>query len=251
MRWYYHLLNRFGGSDKTHESPRAIDWKKSAVNQDMYRALRGVYFKLSSKSIVAYLLLVCLLSGCASSLVFETSSHIPQPLFEPLPVNAAVVFEQALREHVYLENSEDRQNWSISTGASQVKLFNEVFASLFASISSFETLNEVPLGFDLSIEPKLKDMQLALPQETRLNNYEVWLQYEILVYRADGSELTRMMINGYGQSPSDFFSKNESGLSDAAEKAFRDLGAKIFTQFSVNPDIKTWLSAESTPRVGE
>lgn len=233
-----------------------MNGKIAVVKHRVYKAQRRAFFKFSTikfftKSIACYLLMGCLLSGCASSLVFETNSHIPTPLFEPLPIEAAVVFDQALREHVYLENSKDRQNWSISTGASQVKLFNEVFESLFSSVSSYESLDEIPSNVELSIEPRLKDIQFALPKETRLNNYEVWLQYEILVYSEDGNELTRMMINGYGQSPSDFFSRNESGLSDAAQKAFRDLGAKLFANFSANPDIKTWLSSKPTPRVGE
>jgi hypothetical protein len=187
--------------------------------------------------------LLAILTGCASKLVVETTVDVPETLVEEIPVDAAIYFPDATRNHEYVEASRDGKAWSITTGSSQVALLNQVFESMFASTSSVESVEDALAGYDLVIIPELQDMQFSLPGKTRLGFYEVWMQYEFTIKLPDGTSIAMFPVNGYGTAPTAFFLGNEEGILKAANTAFRELGAKLVVRFNGNTDIQKWLSS--------
>ncbi|MEM0910211.1 MAG: hypothetical protein AAGJ37_04510 [Pseudomonadota bacterium] len=197
------------------------------------------------KSLV-FLILSTLLWGCASSLVLETDIDVPQPLMQPLPLNTAIHYPESIREHIYIENTEDRSNWSITTGPSHIELFDQVLQSLFASTTFVDNVSEVGVDYDMLITPSIKDIQFALPSETGFSLYEVWIDYELAVEQPNGGQITTLNFTGYGSSPQSFFTRESKGLLTAANAAFRELGAQTIVNFIKDKDIQKWLAAKSS-----
>ena len=70
--------------------------------------------------------LATILGGCAQNLTLQVDSDVPAALMQTLPLTVAVYYDDELRNHTYKENSSERKNWAITTGGSQVAMFDRV-----------------------------------------------------------------------------------------------------------------------------
>ena len=199
-----------------------------------------------------YIFILCsiLLTACGQSFIVETSLDVPQPVPSPLPLKMAVLYEPQLRESTYTENNEDRINWSIKIGPSQVQLFDLILPAMFTSIDHIEqSSNTEGQGYDAIIIPEIKDIQFALPFETKSTLHETWIKYAIHIQQTNGIEITTMHVIGYGKSSNKtsikFMLNEKEGLLYATNQAFRDLAAKIIVTFQSNSDIQKWLVSKS------
>jgi hypothetical protein len=198
-----------------------------------------------------YLLILSigLVTACGQSFIVETKLDIPQPVSTQLPLRMAVFYDHELREFVYTENNEDRMNWAISIGPSQIQLFDLILPAMFTTINRIEDLsNAEEQNYDAIIIPEIKDIQFALPYETRSKVHETWIKYAIHVQQPDGVEITTMNVIGYGKSPNktsiQFLLDEKKGLLYATNQAFRDVAANIIISFQSNPDIQQWLATK-------
>lgn len=191
------------------------------------------------------LFIFLLLTACNQEMVIDTTAELPTPLTNQYPLNVAVVYEDILRNYSYKEDSEDRENWNISIGPSQVDLFNQILPPLFKQVNVYENTNSVINSHDAIIIPKLVDIQFALPVETQIDIYEVWVKYDIQIQDTDGNVITTLALTGYGKSPLKFLIQDEEGLTMAANQAYRDAGAKLILEFESHPEIKQWLSSKN------
>ena len=82
--------------------------------------------------------LAVILPACNQSLTMEAQTDVPTPLAIQLPLSMAVIYDDEFRNHIYQENSEDRPNWAIKSGDSQVELFDRVLPSMFSEISYYQ-----------------------------------------------------------------------------------------------------------------
>lgn len=199
---------------------------------------------------LTFVLCFTILIACDRSLVVETKLEIPQPLASQLPLNMAVLYQQQLREYVYTENNEDRINWSISVGPSQIEMFDRVLPSMFKSIVEIERLSDAgKQQYDAILIPEIQDIQFALPHETKTDIHETWIKYNIYVQQADGETIANLNLTGYGKSPTNtsvkFLLNEKEGLLLATNQAYRDLAAKLITRFRSHPDIQQWLTSKS------
>lgn len=193
--------------------------------------------------------LCCLLqlTACEQSMVLETKLDIPQPIDTKLPLNMAIFYEESLREYTYTENNDDRRNWAITIGPSQIAIFEQVLPSMFNSIDTIQNLDIANnQQYDAIIIPELKDIQFALPYETKTKIHETWIKYIIHIQGPDGADITDLNLTGYGKSPPntsvDFLLDERQGLVISTNEAYRDLAAKIIISFQSNPDIQSWLT---------
>lgn len=192
------------------------------------------------------------LIGCTASLTMEPQIEVPTPLATALPLKIAVHYPEAFRQHVYTENSADRENWTIKTGAAQVALFDRVLSSMFADLKHLD--NNPFRGqqqLDVILVPEIVDMQFALPQETRTDLYEVWIKYSVVFYHPDGRSMEEWPISGYGKTTVEVFKSRDEGLEEAMLSAFRDVGAKLTLGFANRPAISQMLADKQAmqPRV--
>lgn len=184
--------------------------------------------------------------GCSGqSLVLKPEVEVPPPLATQLPLHVAVHYPDEFRGYVYEENSDDRQNWSIDCGPSQVVLFDRVLPSLFAEVSQADGVPFAgPPGLDAILVPKVEEMQFALPHETRTDMYEAWIRYSVTLYQPDGTKIAEFPLTGYGKSTTSLFEGREEGLNSAINAAFRDVGARLTLGFRNNQAVKPWLAAK-------
>jgi hypothetical protein len=190
--------------------------------------------------LIAFLLI---LSGCNQSLTMEAETDVPVPLVSKLPLNMAVYYDEQFRNYIYEENSEDRPNWAIKSGASQVELFDRVLPSMFEKISYVDSISTTQdPNIDGILAPEVSEMQFALPRETKSDLYEVWIKYSVKLIDEKGELIADWPVTGYGKSSTEFLKSRDKGLQAAINSAFRDAGAKFALNFNRVPPIREWLA---------
>ena len=197
-----------------------------------------------------FILCCLLLSACEQSMILETELDIPQPIDTILPLDVAIFYKKSLREFIYSENNDDRRNWAITIGPSQIAIFDQVLPSMFSNIEVIDNLDKAKYqNYDAIIVPEIKDIQFALPYETKTKVHETWIKYIIHIQGVDGKFITDLNLTGYGKSQPntsiDFLLDEREGLIISTNEAYRDLAAKIIVSFQSDPIIKKWLDAKS------
>lgn len=186
--------------------------------------------------------MLLLTSGCNNSLTMEAQSDVPVPLVQQLPLELGVYYDDEFRNYVYTEDSEDRPNWVIKSGESQVMLFDRILPPMFRDVREVSGI-DTPESADLDavLVPMVEEMQFALPRETGTDLYEVWIKYRIQMY-SKGELIAGWPIAGYGKSSTEFLTTREDGLQTAMNSAFRDAGAKFSLSFTRVNEVRQWLS---------
>lgn len=188
--------------------------------------------------------LAVLLAGCGvSNVVIE--GNYPTPNVASLPVNVAVVFDQALRDFHYIEYSEiGDEEYNIASGDSHIALFSAILPAMFESVVMVDSLEEAQgLGLDAIFYPVIDEFQLALPQKTKLDVYEVWIRYNMRFFAGDGDPIADWVQTSYGKTPTETMRGTDAAINDAAVVALRDLASSFSLSFAQVPEIKDWIAA--------
>lgn len=185
---------------------------------------------------------VALLAGCASAARVEVASQFPTPLVEPLPVRAAVYYEDALRQFAHSETIPQHSQWEFELGQASLSLFRPLFGALFQQVETLERApqpGEVP-HVDLIIAPRLERFEFDIPRHRDSRFAEVWMQYRLFIYAPDGTPIAEWPVTGYGKSAASG-TLPRAALHDAAVRAMREAGATISVRFASQPDVRNWL----------
>ncbi|MDT8319493.1 MAG: hypothetical protein RQ826_03090 [Xanthomonadales bacterium] len=200
-------------------------------------------FKSYRMSLMA--LLVMALLGCTQSLVLKTTTDVPVPLATKLPFEVSVYYPEGFRNYVYEENTDERPNWAIQCGESQVALFDQILPSVFSRVVQVDGVS--PLNgrnVDAILVPEVVEMQFALPHETRTGMYEAWVKYIVHVYDSEGQPVAEWPVSGYGKTETATFTGRDEGLNIAINSAFRDVGAKLTLGFAKLEPFKQRLAGK-------
>ena len=93
----------------------------------------------------------------------------------------------------------------------------------------------------MRITPFLLDFQYTAPRETKLNLYEIWLQYRLKIEDANSNEVADWVVKGYGKTPTALLTTPASAFDSATNVALRDVGAQIAIGFRNQPQIIDFL----------
>ena len=197
------------------------------------------------RSAVCALLLV-LAAGCTSSLKMKVEGEVPTPVVTRLPLKMGVYYDDKFSNYTYTENSAERRNWSIESGASQVAMFQRILPSMFTSVQQITTPPTAGNNYnvDAILVPNIEDMQFSLPSETKLDLYEVWIKYQIGFYDNQGRHIADIPLTAYGKTSTEFMLTKEKAMQAAMDQALRDAGARLALGFTRNADIRSWLTAK-------
>jgi len=204
------------------------------------------------------------LAGCSNSLVVE--GQFPSPMVDKLPLSLGVHYEDGFRKYVYEEKSEDRSKWTIDSGKAQIELFNTILPAMFNKVVMVDKLPEIAITeatdpidevelppaasapqepalseVDLYISPRVDEFQYAMPRETKVNVFEIWIKYNMRVYNSEGQLIADWIMSAYGKTPTAFMKSKEEALNEAVVMALRDIGASLSLGFSRVPEIRAWL----------
>ena len=183
------------------------------------------------------------LSACGvNNVVIEGS--FPTPNISPLPLSVAVFYDPALTEFAYIEYSETgSEEYNIASGQSHVELFNAVLPAMFDEVIVVDSLEEAEaLGVNAIFAPLIEEFQLALPNKTKLDVYEVWIKYNMRLMTADGEYIADWVLTSYGKTPTESMRSAETAINEAAVVALRDLASSFSLSFTQVPEVRDWLN---------
>lgn len=188
------------------------------------------------------LLAALLLAGCGvSNVVIE--GNFPTPNISKLPLTVAVYYDPALRDFAYIEYSETgKEEFNIESGASHIQLFNAVLPAMFDRVVIIESMEEAQTGgIDAVFAPVIEEFQLALPDKTKLDVYEVWIKYNMRLLTAEGDYIADWVLTSYGKTPEESLRSDEASINAAAVVALRDLASSFSLTFTEVPEVRDWL----------
>lgn len=188
------------------------------------------------------MLAVLLLAGCGvSNVVIE--GNFPTPNISKLPLTVAVYYDSALRDFAYIEYSETgSEEYNIESGASHIRLFNAILPAMFDRVVIIESMDEAQTeGIDAVFAPAIEEFQLALPNKTKLDVYEVWIKYNMRLLSSEGDYIADWVVTSYGKTPEESLRSAEASINAAAVVALRDLASSFSLSFSQVPEVRDWL----------
>ena len=204
-------------------------------------------FNLSGGArIITCALLMLLTGACTSSLNLKVESEVPTPVVTRLPLNMGVYYDQRFRDYTYKEDSAERRNWSIESGASQVAMFERILPSMFRTVKQIKAPPATGKNYNVDgiMVPDIEEMQFSLPSETKLNLYEVWIKYKIGLYDNRGGHITDIPLTAYGKTSTEFMLTRDKAMQEAMDKALRDAGARMALGFTQDKGVQEWLKAK-------
>lgn len=198
-----------------------------------------------SRFIICSLLLL-LTGACTSSLNLKVESEVPTPVVTRLPLNMGVYYDQQFRNYTYTEDSAERHNWSIESGASQVAMFERILPSMFRTVKQIKTPPAPGTNYnvDAVMVPGIEEMQFSLPSETKLSLYEVWIKYKIGLYDNSGGHITDIPLTAYGKTSTEFMLTRDKAMQAAMDQALRDAGARMALGFTQDKGVQEWLKSK-------
>ncbi|TQV84826.1 hypothetical protein FKG94_03695 [Exilibacterium tricleocarpae] len=183
--------------------------------------------------------LLLLLGGCTNTLVVQ--GEFPSPQVNQLPITLAVHYDEAFRGHTYEEKSKDRSKWVITSGPAQMQLFNRVLPQMFEAVVEVSEIPPAEAEVDLILAPAIKEFQYAVPRETKVNVFEVWIKFNMQVFDKNGELIADWILPAYGKTPTAFLKSKEEAMNEAVVVALRDIGASLSLGFTRVPEIRAWL----------
>lgn len=188
---------------------------------------------------------VFLTAGCSGSVVVEET--FPAPLVERLPLHIAIQYPAALADFKYKEDAAADRDWTVQLGAANVRMFDTVFAGMFAvtqRVSALQNAAQEMPGLDAVIVPVVDNFEFSVPSQSATDQFAVWIRYNLEVYGPDGQLIVRWPVAAYGQSGTSGLS-DEQSMERATVLALRDAAATIAVNFAKQPKIQEALLKES------
>ncbi|MCB1665464.1 MAG: hypothetical protein KDI28_06765 [Pseudomonadales bacterium] len=185
------------------------------------------------------------LSACGvNSLVVEGS--YPSPNIRQIPLTLGVYYDEELRDFTYVEYSETgKEEYRIASGQTHMQLFNSVLPAMFEKVVVLDDLASAPAQqVDAVFAPRIEEFQLALPQKTHLDAYEVWVKYNMRLLGPGGEYIADWVLTSYGKTPTETLRSVEAGINDATVGALRDLGSNFTLTFGTVPEVRDWLASQ-------
>ena len=189
---------------------------------------------------IKFLLIIALsiiLSSCSSVSNVSVNKSFPDVLFSPKELKVAIIFTDEFSQFVGKPNDKT----TIDLGLSQVNLFKSAFKGLFSEVYFIENTDLASQNTDLIISLSNSDVQVATPSENYLNVFEVWIKYNLVIQDPDGRTISNWFMPAYGKTPSAFLFSKENAISQAANVALRDAGAKLLLDFYRIPAVNQWV----------
>jgi hypothetical protein len=195
------------------------------------------------EQIVRLALLLGLLVGCG---------NFPPPLIEPLPLTLGVWFGDDFSKHEFFDEAKGKRDssWVVNTGAAQVELWDTLLAGMFQKVIHVTAQpgpNTSHPAVDAVLVPHVEELQYAIPAQTNVKVYEIWMRYRFELVGADGTPLAQWTMTSYGKTPTAMLQTDQEAVNQAAVMALRDAGANFATHFARVPEVQAWLREQGVP----
>jgi hypothetical protein len=206
-------------------------------------------FLLEPLALAALLLVLpLLLVGCGPNTVV-VQGNFPPPLIEPLPVTLGVWFGDDFSKHEFFDEAKGKKDssWVVNTGAAQVQMWDTLLAGMFRQVvhlTSPPGSGGSNPGIDAVLIPHVEELQYAIPAQTNIKVYEIWMRYRFELVATDGTPIAQWTMTCYGKTPTALLQSDQEAVNLAAVMALRDAGANFATHFTRVPAVQDWLQAK-------
>ncbi len=200
-------------------------------------------------------LLLALLAACGPNEV-RVQGDFPPPLMDALPLRLGVWYPEEFRTHEIFDEAKSRSesDWLVNTGAAQVDMWDTLLQGMFINLVH---LKQAPVagkpiaGVDAVLIPHVDELQYAIPQQTHVKVYEIWMRYRFDLLDGQGASVAGWTMPAYGKTPTAFLRSDEEAVNLAAVMALRDAGANFVMTFPRIPEVGVLLGMpESRPEPG-
>jgi hypothetical protein len=193
------------------------------------------------------LLVLALLSSCGGARI-DMQGDFPAPLVEPIPLHMGLYLDPALLSYKHVEKIDQQGTWEVELGPIQPNLFRTVVHAMFTNVSELSAPPPAET-VDAVLAPAIEAFQMTIPAQTRSQFYEVWIKYQMSLYRPDGTLIAQWPLTAYGKSNREdfgvFAKKDDVAVREATVNALRDAGAFLSLRFRRVPEVKAWLDARA------
>jgi hypothetical protein len=186
-----------------------------------------------------------LLSACSVNQVVVEGSF-PPPLMNTVPLTLGVFYEDEFANHEFYEETKSRQqsDWVVKTGQAQVQMWDVLLGGMFENLVHLPARptaeNKNPL-VDAVLIPHIEELQYALPVQTNVKVYEIWMRYRFEMVTPDGDTIAEWTMTAYGKTPTAFMQSSVKAVNLAAVMALRDAGAHFVVLFFREPAVQEWI----------
>lgn len=200
----------------------------------------------SIKPYTGWLLILLFLSGCNSTKQVIVQGNFPAPLVSKIPVSLGVWYGDDFANHEIFDESRSRaeSDWIVKTGQAQVQMWDTLLAGMFENLVHLEARpaagNDIQ-GVDMVLIPHVEELQYAIPTQTHIKVYEIWMRYRFEMVTTDGEKIAEWFMTAYGKTPTAFLQSSEKAVNFAAVMALRDAGAHFVISFGSDPALKEWM----------
>ena len=191
------------------------------------------------------LCLLALLAACGPNEV-KVEGNFPSPLMDALPLRLGVWYPEDFRNHEIFDEARSRSesDWLVNTGEAQVDMWDTLLQGMFINLVH---LAEAPVagrpvpGVDAVLVPHVDELQYAIPQQTNVKVYEIWMRYRFDLLDSSGASVAGWTMPAYGKTPTAFLQSDEAAVNLAAVMALRDAGANFAMTFPRIPEVAALL----------
>jgi hypothetical protein len=192
-----------------------------------------------------YAALCSLLVACGPAEVV-VKGNFPTPLMEKLPLTMGVWYDEAFAHHEFFDEAKTRKEsgWIVRTGEAQVDMWNTLLAGMFTRLVPMQGRpgpGQMNPSVDAVLIPHVDELQYAIPTQTNVKVYEIWMRYRLELVTTGGKPIAEWTMSAYGKTPTAFLQSDQAAVNLAAVMALRDAGANFATTFTRIPALHEWL----------
>ena len=194
--------------------------------------------------LLCYMLLV-VLAGCGPAEVV-VKGEFPPPTIEKLPLTIGVWYDPGFANHEFYDEAKTKQDssWLVKSGQAQVQMWDTLLNGMFERVVPMAGRpgpGQMNPTVDAVFIPEVAELQYALPVQTNVKIYEIWIRYHLQLVTTGGDPIAEWSMPAYGKTPTAFLQSDQSAVNLAAVMALRDAGANFATSFTRVPGVQVWL----------
>ena len=186
-------------------------------------------------------LALTLLAGCTESKL-AAQSQLPPPLIDKLPARVGVYYSKEFREFVHKETRSEI-NYEITLGPAHVQNLDWLLKAMFTEVVPVDDpthVRDLQPPLVMVLEPRFEEYSFLTPKDVAGEAYIVTIRYLLTVYDGSGGRVDAFTFTGYGREGARSLSVKEP-LQIATQRAMRDAGAKVATEFTDQESVRLLL----------
>ena len=194
---------------------------------------------------LALLLAMASLAACGPAEVV-VKGNFPAPLMQKIPITLGVWYDDAFAHHEFFEEAKTKteSDWLVRTGEAQVQMWDTLLDGMFTRVvhmSARPGPGQMNPTVDAVLIPQVEELQYAIPAQTSVKVYEIWMRYKLQLVTTGGNPIADWTMTAYGKTPTAFLQTDQEAVNLAAVMALPDAGANFATTFTKVPAVQAFL----------